>query len=76
MLVIGGMERVFELGKQYRNEGNILCCFAVDLTLSGIDSTHNPEFTSCEFYRNALDSVETPRLDRANLNTRSWGQRR
>ena len=55
MLVIGGMERVFELGKQYRNEGNILCCFAVDLTLSGIDSTHNPEFTSCEFYRAFAD---------------------
>jgi lysyl-tRNA synthetase class 2 len=35
-LVIGGMERVFELGKVFRNEG--------------IDSTHNPEFTSCEFY--------------------------
>ena len=36
MLVIGGMERVFEVGKQFRNEG--------------IDMTHNPEFTTCEFY--------------------------
>ena len=35
-LVIGGFERVFELGKVFRNEG--------------IDSTHNPEFTSLEFY--------------------------
>ncbi|TPX55826.1 lysine---tRNA ligase [Powellomyces hirtus] len=35
-LVIGGMDRVYELGKQFRNEG--------------IDSTHNPEFTTCEFY--------------------------
>ena len=35
-LVIGGMDRVYELGKQFRNEG--------------IDLTHNPEFTSCEFY--------------------------
>ena len=41
MLVVGGMERVFELGKQYRNEG--------------IDATHNPEFTSCEFYRAYAD---------------------
>ena len=36
MLVVGGFERVFEIGKLFRNEG--------------IDHTHNPEFTSCEFY--------------------------
>src|SRR3990167_10010684 len=41
MLVVGGIERVFEIGKQYRNEG--------------IDATHNPEFTSCEFYRAYAD---------------------
>lgn len=35
-LIIGGFDKVFELGKQFRNEG--------------IDLTHNPEFTSCEFY--------------------------
>lgn len=35
-LVIGGIERVYEIGKQFRNEG--------------IDLTHNPEFTTCEFY--------------------------
>ncbi|CAH9101311.1 unnamed protein product [Cuscuta europaea] len=35
-LVIGGLERVYEIGKQFRNEG--------------IDLTHNPEFTTCEFY--------------------------
>lgn len=35
-LVVGGMDRVYEIGKQFRNEG--------------IDMTHNPEFTSCEFY--------------------------
>lgn len=35
-LVIGGLDRVYEIGKQFRNEG--------------IDLTHNPEFTSCEFY--------------------------
>ena len=35
-LMIGGFERVYELGRVFRNEG--------------IDSTHNPEFTSLEFY--------------------------
>lgn len=34
--VVGGLDRVFEIGKNFRNEG--------------IDQTHNPEFTSCEFY--------------------------
>jgi lysyl-tRNA synthetase class 2 len=36
MLVVGGLNRVFEMGRQFRNEG--------------IDLTHNPEFTTCEFY--------------------------
>lgn len=35
-LVIGGLDRVYEIGKQFRNEG--------------VNRTHNPEFTSCEFY--------------------------
>ena len=35
-LVIGGLDRVYEVGRQFRNEG--------------IDLTHNPEFTTCEFY--------------------------
>lgn len=34
--VVGGLNRVFEIGKNFRNEG--------------IDLTHNPEFTSCELY--------------------------
>jgi lysyl-tRNA synthetase class 2 len=46
-LVIGGMDRVFEIGKNFRNEG--------------IDMTHNPEFTSCEFYianANYIDLIQ------------------
>ena len=35
-LLIGGLAKVFEIGKNFRNEG--------------VDSTHNPEFTSCEVY--------------------------
>lgn len=35
-LVVGGIEKVFEIGPAFRNEG--------------IDQTHNPEFTMCEFY--------------------------
>lgn len=35
-LVVGGLERVYEIGRIFRNEG--------------IDRRHNPEFTSIEFY--------------------------
>lgn len=35
-LVVGGMERVYEIGRVFRNEG--------------IDTTHNPEFTMLEVY--------------------------
>jgi len=40
-LVIGGLERVFEIGRIFRNEG--------------IDSTHNPEFTMLESYQALAD---------------------
>jgi lysyl-tRNA synthetase, class II len=35
-LIVGGMEKVFEIGRQFRNEG--------------VDFKHNPEFTSLELY--------------------------
>lgn len=35
-LLVGGLQRVFEIGKNFRNEG--------------IDATHNPEFTALEWY--------------------------
>ncbi len=35
-LIVGGFERVYELGRSFRNEG--------------VDFSHNPEYTSCEFY--------------------------
>ncbi|WEW58307.1 mitochondrial lysine-tRNA synthetase [Emydomyces testavorans] len=40
-LIIGGFDRVFEIGPSFRNEG--------------IDKTHNPEFTTCEFYQAFAD---------------------
>ena len=40
-LIIGGIHKVYELGRQFRNEG--------------IDLTHNPEFTSCEYYEAFAD---------------------
>jgi lysyl-tRNA synthetase, class II len=36
-LVVGGLERVFEINRNFRNEG--------------IDATHQPEFTMLEFYQ-------------------------
>lgn len=43
-VIIGGINKVFELGKNFRNEG--------------IDATHNPEFTSVEFYWAYIDYKE------------------
>lgn len=51
-MVIGGMDRVYEIGKQFRNEG--------------IDADHNPEFTTCEFYQ-AYGNLESLMKDTETL---------
>jgi lysyl-tRNA synthetase class 2 len=43
-LVVGGLDRVYEIGHDFRNEG--------------IDRTHNPEFTMLEFYQAFADYRE------------------
>ncbi len=40
-LIVGGFDKVYEIGKNFRNEG--------------IDRTHNPEFTMLEFYEAYTD---------------------
>ena len=43
-LVVGGLERVFEINRNFRNEG--------------VSTQHNPEFTMLEFYQAYADYVE------------------
>ena len=43
-LIVGGMEGVFEIGRNFRNEG--------------IDTRHNPEFTMMEIYRQYNDYTD------------------
>jgi len=43
-LVVGGLERVYEINRNFRNEG--------------ISSEHNPEFTMLEFYQAYIDHYE------------------
>ena len=43
-LIVGGFDRVYEIGHDFRNEG--------------IDRTHNPEFTMLEFYQAFADYTE------------------
>jgi len=61
-LLVGGFEKVFEIGKNFRNEG--------------IDHTHNPEFTSIEAYiaykdyiymMNVIEDLIKEILDTLNL---------
>ncbi|MEI7974310.1 MAG: lysine--tRNA ligase, partial [Bdellovibrio sp.] len=43
-LIVGGFEKVYEIGKNFRNEG--------------IDRTHNPEFTMMEWYKAYTDYTD------------------
>ena len=57
-LVVGGFERVYEIGHDFRNEG--------------IDRTHNPEFTMLEFYEAYADyEVMMGRVESLLLNVSS-----
>ncbi len=47
-LIVGGMERVYEIGKDFRNEG--------------LSRFHNPEFTMLEFYAAYLDYEDVMRM--------------
>jgi lysyl-tRNA synthetase class 2 len=48
MLTVGGLDKVYEIGRQFRNEG--------------ADLTHNPEFTTCEFYWAYADMYDVMEL--------------
>ncbi|WP_071130847.1 lysine--tRNA ligase [Enterococcus timonensis] len=47
-LIVGGMEKVYEIGRVFRNEG--------------IDTTHNPEFTMLEAYTAYTDFKDVMKL--------------
>ena len=47
-LLVGGFERVYEIGRDFRNEG--------------VDRTHNPEFTQLEFYMAYADYFQVMEL--------------
>jgi lysyl-tRNA synthetase class 2 len=47
-LLVGGFERVYEIGRDFRNEG--------------VDRTHNPEFTQLEFYWAYADYLKVMEL--------------
>ncbi len=47
-LIVGGFEKIYELGKNFRNEG--------------MDKTHNPEFTAIELYQAYADYNDIMKL--------------
>lgn len=47
-LMVGGFERVYEIGRDFRNEG--------------VDATHNPEFTQLEYYAAYWDYYDVMRF--------------
>lgn len=47
-LLVGGIERVYEIGRDFRNEG--------------VDTVHNPEFTQLEFYAAYWDYTDVMRF--------------
>ena len=52
-LIVGGLERVFEIGRVYRNEG--------------VDTRHNPEFTLMELYQAYTDYEGHDGADREHV---------
>lgn len=52
-MIIAGFDRVYEIGNSYRNEG--------------IDASHNPEFTTCEFYMSFANLDDLIRLTKEAL---------
>ncbi len=54
-LIVGGMERVYEIGRLFRNEG--------------MDATHNPEFTTVEAYMAYGDIADMMNLAEGLINS-------
>ena len=60
-LIVGGIERVFEINRNFRNEG--------------ISTQHNPEFTMLEFYQAYADYQRPDGADRGAARRRSRARR-
>ncbi len=63
-LIVGGMDRVYEVGRIFRNEG--------------MDPKHNPEFTTIELYQaytdfhGMMDLVEGCQAPRSRRSAAAW----